>query len=210
MNRIKSALILLLIGAMVFSGALAELSYNPFTGELRLNAGNLYPNKTYTLAIVRGSGEARQDLSRASMLWFDRFTAPSGEISVRIVNQDLPECTVLLGGEFRGGGSPLVLGSIGPVELDEAQLPDALQAIDDEAFRNTSVNIFYIGDKVESIGSKAFADCADLYIAHVPESVREIGSGAFSNCPNLTIYCKYGSEIQKYAVANNIPWQREG
>ena len=206
----KKLLCMLAVLALLLpASAMADFSYNPVRGELRLSADGLYADKAYVLMIVSGSGNTSPTLSRANLIWIDRLTARSDSLEVVLTNMDLPDCTVLLSGEFRSGNSPLVLGSIDGTAYNEAYLPKALEEIDDEAFAGTSVNIVYLGDKVQKIGENAFADCRELYAIHVPESVTEIGNNAFANCPNLTIYCPYNSKIQKFAVDNNIPWERE-
>ena len=204
-------MIALLLAAILLVPAMAsaEFQYNRLTGELVFSVDGLYTDRPYTLAIIAGSDHTKPTLSRSSLIWIDQITTSTGTIEVAFLNMMLPECTILLGGEFRGGDSPLVIGSIENAGYEEAHLPNALVEIDDEAFCQTSINILYLGDKVETIGRNAFSDCTELYIAHIPESVQEIQSGAFSNCPNLTIYCRFGSEIQKYAEENGIPWLNE-
>ena len=61
-----------------------------------------------------------------------------------------------------------------------------------------------IGGTVETIETKAFANCENLERAVISDSVTEIANDAFINCPKLTIYCTENSYAHLYASANGI------
>ena len=73
--------------------------------------------------------------------------------------------------------------------------------ITNKAFNNcTSLTNVIINDTVTKIGSKAFYGCYSLESLEIASSVTSIDSGAFLDAYGLTIYCKSGSEAEKYAI----------
>ena len=74
-------------------------------------------------------------------------------------------------------------------------------AIEDSAFRSTSVTEVTIPYSVTTIGWFAFADCQSLQSVTLPASVESIGYGAFDACPNLTLYCPASSYAAQYAAS---------
>jgi len=89
-------------------------------------------------------------------------------------------------------------------EVDMMQPPAMLKTIADEAFAGTAMEAVYLSDGVETIGSKAFADCGELALIFIPESAESIAEDAFEGCENLTICTPEGSYAQQYAEANGI------
>jgi len=83
--------------------------------------------------------------------------------------------------------------------------PAALTAIEAEAFSNLPIKECVLNDKVERIGVRAFAGCANLVLINLPDGV-EIAEDAFSGCDRLTILCTEGSKGHVYAVAHEIPY----
>lgn len=59
---------------------------------------------------------------------------------------------------------------------------------------------------VSSIGNDAFRDLQAVHEVVVPDSVVSIGTGAFSGCPLLVICGLEGSEAERYANENGIPF----
>ncbi len=79
--------------------------------------------------------------------------------------------------------------------------------ITDQMFYNcTSLDKVYLPAGTSAIGKSAFAECASLSEVFIPTSVTSIASNAFRNSPNVTIKGSYGSYAEKYAKANNIPF----
>ena len=75
----------------------------------------------------------------------------------------------------------------------------------------------YIGQGVKvvipkgttEIGKNAFRGCDFVKTVVIPKTVKTIGSGAFKDCPNLMIRGRAGSEAEKYAEKNGIPFEAE-
>ena len=86
-------------------------------------------------------------------------------------------------------------------------IPNSVTSIGMHAFGRcndlTSINI---PESVTYIGWDAFSGCTGLTSITIPNSVTSIGEGAFSGCNNLTIYGTAGSNAEKYANENDIPF----
>ena len=54
-------------------------------------------------------------------------------------------------------------------------------------------------ESVESIGSRAFADCNNLRCIYIPEKTTRVSNNAFENNQNLTIWGAEGSYVEFYA-----------
>lgn len=70
----------------------------------------------------------------------------------------------------------------------------------------TKLDNVTLPDTLVSIDSFAFAECKSLSEVYIPKSVTSIASNAFRNSPNVTIKGYYGSYAERYAKANNIPF----
>lgn len=81
----------------------------------------------------------------------------------------------------------------------EMVLPASVTEIGDEAFMGIAVGGVVMQEGVTYIGSKAFADCPDLYFVYIPDSVTHIASDAFSGSPNVIFVCEAGSYPAYYA-----------
>ena len=60
------------------------------------------------------------------------------------------------------------------------------------------------GAAITGIGSRAFADCANLDYICIPDTVTSIAADAFDGCTNLTICCTEGSAAQAAAKQSGI------
>lgn len=93
-------------------------------------------------------------------------------------------------------------------ELSAVTIPEGLTSIGCYAFTDciglTSVTI---PDGVTSIGEAAFIYCCQLRAVTIPASVTEIGDNAFQYCEELTIRGVPGSEAERYAKENGIPFE---
>ena len=69
--------------------------------------------------------------------------------------------------------------------LSEIVLPESLESIGDEAFRNTALRKAVIPDSVKYIGSYAYSDNEGLTEAKLGTGINEIDIYAFSNCSKL-------------------------
>ena len=66
-------------------------------------------------------------------------------------------------------------------EVSEVKLPESLEEIGTEAFRNTSVKRIDIPDSVKKIGEEAFFECENLSEVKLPEGLKEIRYGTFES-----------------------------
>ena len=80
-------------------------------------------------------------------------------------------------------------------------LPEALREIEEEAFEGGAFHCVRIGENVESIGSRAFADCGSLEYVIIPERTTYIAPDAFEGTSGLTIIGESGSYADQYAQA---------
>ena len=85
-------------------------------------------------------------------------------------------------------------------------LPAALVAIEEEAFAGIDAARVEITENVISIGPRAFADCKNLTELVIPATVQTIDDTALEGSENVTIYGESGSEAQRFADANSIPF----
>ena len=86
----------------------------------------------------------------------------------------------------------------------ELILPDDLQVIEENAFRDDTFKSVCCHGQITTIGAYAFAGNAALEWIYLPPSVTKIDQTAFSGCSQLTIYGKAGSYVQQFAEANHI------
>ena len=95
-------------------------------------------------------------------------------------------------------------------KLKELRLPASIREIGEKAFIScASLKSLVIPEGVTSIGECAFSTCKKLTSVKIPASVTKIGKRAFLDCPALTIYAPAGSQAEKYAKKNNIPFVAE-
>ena len=81
-------------------------------------------------------------------------------------------------------------------------------SIDNTAFAGCeSLTELTLPDNLTSIGNYAFSRCKSLVRVIIPSSVTNIGDTAFELCPKLTLYVFKGTEGERYAKQNNIPFR---
>ena len=102
--------------------------------------------------------------------------------------------------------------------LEAVTIPSSVSVIGNDAFRNCqAVNEVVFPDGVVSIGTGTFSACENLEKAIIPDTVLSISDTsltdetadlqpAFSECPLLVIYGQEGSEAERYANENGIPF----
>ena len=65
-------------------------------------------------------------------------------------------------------------------------LPSGLTAIEEEAFCNSNIQAVILPDTVQSIGSRAFADCGNLLAVYLPDNLSaSIAGDAFEGCNHV-------------------------
>lgn len=72
----------------------------------------------------------------------------------------------------------------------------------DDQFTRTAILV--LPGKVESIGSKAFANSPNLWQIEIPASVTSIADDAFSGVKGLILFGQSGSAAQSFADAHGF------
>ena len=85
-------------------------------------------------------------------------------------------------------------------------LPADLVSIEEEAFAGTRAERVEISKNVVSIGARAFADSESLRALVIPATVKTIDDSALAGSDNVTIYGETGSEAERFAKDNDIPF----
>lgn len=78
-------------------------------------------------------------------------------------------------------------------------LPGNLEKIEEEAFSGINASVIVLPDSVDTIGSKAFSNCANLVKIYIPETTETISEDAFLNDTNLTIFGRENSPAALFA-----------
>ncbi len=115
---------------------------------------------------------------------------------------------------FKGRTVPMNIQYIGDYyiraniarEEPEFICPEMMTSIVEEAFAGNPMKSVQLGEKVKTIGLRAFADCRNLEQIYIPASVTRIAEDAFSGAENLIIFGKAGSKAEEYANAHEIPF----
>lgn len=91
--------------------------------------------------------------------------------------------------------------------LTELTVPGSVSSIGNGAFSNcASLNAVTISEGVTAIGYEAFDSCYALSVITIPESVTSIAQGAIDSFTETRIYGVPGSEAERYAEENDIPF----
>lgn len=92
------------------------------------------------------------------------------------------------------------------IGLPQVQLPASTFYVDDEAFvGNSTIQSVVAPDGLQVIGTRAFADCANLKCITLPDSVSYIAEDAFENTPDVVIFASVGSYAWQWAEKQGIP-----
>ena len=113
--------------------------------------------------------------------------------------------------EIRNGHAVIVayLGDQPHVRVPAAIEGYPVTAIEENAFKSTSVVTVELPYSLTHIGWFAFADCPSLTAVTLPASVENIGYGAFDGCTHLTLICPADSYAAQYAQSFAIPHKEE-
>lgn len=92
------------------------------------------------------------------------------------------------------------------IGLPQVKLPTSTFYVDDEAFvGNSAIQSVVAPDGLQVIGTRAFADCANLKCITLPDSVSYIAEDAFENTPDVVIFASVGSYAWQWAEKQGIP-----
>lgn len=92
------------------------------------------------------------------------------------------------------------------IGLPQVKLPASTFYVDDEAFvGNSTIQSLVAPDGLQVIGTRAFADCANLKCITLPDSVSHIAEDAFENTPDVVIFASVGSYAWQWAEKQGIP-----
>lgn len=92
------------------------------------------------------------------------------------------------------------------IGLPQVKLPTSTFYVDDEAFvGNSTIQSVVAPDGLQVIGTRAFADCANLKCITLPDSVSHIAEDAFENTPDVVIFATVGSYAWQWAEKQGIP-----
>ena len=101
--------------------------------------------------------------------------------------------------------SRLFLGCSG---ITSVTISESVTSIGNGAFEGcTGLTTVTIPESVTFIGSSVFTGCTGLTSVTIPKSVTYIGSRIFISCSSLTIHGVAGSEAERYAAENEIPFE---
>lgn len=92
------------------------------------------------------------------------------------------------------------------IGLPQVKLPASTFYVDDEAFvGNSTIQSVVAPDGLQVIGTRAFADCANLKCITLPDSVSYIAEDALENTPDVVIFASVGSYAWQWAEKQGIP-----
>ena len=150
------------IGCGAFEGCTGELTVNCNILSASSASEGAFYKSNFTKAVVGDNVESIGDYA---------FSNCSKLKSISI-----PESVIMIGcGAFEGCTGELTVN---------CDIPSA-SSVSEGAFYKSNFTKAIIGDKVEQVGSYAFANCSKLASVVIPESVDSIGDGAFASCTKL-------------------------
>ena len=190
-------LVLALCALMLTASADSVVLQN---GSVTITCEGLQPSSRYSF--VASSANSKDQLFADGMLLYaDQLTADdAGNFSLTFIHADLPDCTFWVGGAFKEGESSPRLAGTYTAAAEGVSFPTALEVIEDEAFAGSLFRQVVLGDKVTTIGAKAFQDCTALRRIVIPDSVTQIAGDAFDGCTDLTVVCGKDSTAWEYAI----------
>lgn len=85
-------------------------------------------------------------------------------------------------------------------------IPADVTTIEASAFEGIAAESVEIGENVQSIGARAFADCSGLREIFIPASVLHIDDSAFAGCEDVTVYGVEETEGERIADLHGFPF----
>lgn len=87
------------------------VTYSEQTGKYTASYDGTASGKQYALLVVKGT-PTDYSVSEDTIMYIDQKAAGADGISFDFIPKSTPDCVVLLGGEFAGADSPVVLGTL--------------------------------------------------------------------------------------------------
>lgn len=85
------------------------------------------------------------------------------------------------------------------------EIPKLVRVVSEEMLTGSGAEAVRCPEGVESIESRAFAECENLMYVEILNAEATIADDAFEGCDRLTIICAEGSTAQEYARVHGIP-----
>lgn len=105
------------------------VDYDSASGVYTASYDGAQDGNQYAILVVKGTyenGVADYSISEDTIMYIDQKAADSSGVSFDFIPRSTPDCVVLLGGEFDGAESPVVLGTLvgkgATVEVPEASI----------------------------------------------------------------------------------------
>ncbi len=83
-------------------------------------------------------------------------------------------------------------------------IPEGTKRIEKGAFEGTDAERILFPEGLESIESRAFADCRNLRYVKMPKGVVDIADDAFENCAGVFAECVIGTSSELYCKGHNF------
>lgn len=141
-----------------------------------------------------GAGYGTWEISEDGTLTIDNTKSTTYDRSIpdyaNINNQPWYSCQkfirkVVLTNKIQGiGKNAFAFATTGKSSIHSIEAP-AVTTIGENAFKNNDVLKSFIGEKVRTIGSEAFANCAALEEAKFGEEITSMGSKVFDGCTKI-------------------------
>jgi hypothetical protein len=197
MKRILCLLLCMMLLALIPLSACAE-------EPIAIHFSKCLPNQEYSLFIL---SPGTSEIIPANILFMDQITADSdGKIELLFISPLFQEGTVCLGGKFSdNSASPRFIDSF-PIMEKPLNMPGVLTEIGEEAFEGGSFTHVYLGESVQTIGARAFANCNGLRYIYIPDSVTSISYDAFVDSDGVVIGCHENSTAYNFALDNGLPY----
>lgn len=201
--------LLLAVMLLLPACALADVSWDSEENTLRVACSQCVEGSAYSILLFK-QGADPAAITAGDLLFVDQMTAGlDGRIEVVFIAPAFPACTAYAGGTFAdNAASPRLLGTYDPAAVMgiAMNLPAALREIETEAFAGGSFTHVYLGEQVEKINARAFAECENLIYIYIPASTISIASDAFAGCSGFTIGCRLDSAAYRYAIDRGISY----
>lgn len=165
--------------------------------------GNVWQTDDEILTALRNHDITDDLSSHGHGMWLEAalFDKDTGKVTLCEITEEMPYITAILWLDADGNelfaeklvyqfrhSNPESEYTASRNDLLTATLPAYLKDIETEAFANSGMQRVILPEGCTGIGSRAFADCADLQEVYLPNSITSIADDAFSNT-QVKIFC---------------------